>query len=48
MALKIKAVERLVKFDKNSAGTYRYVMQPCIRSLPHTGHSSIVDQGTVL
>ena len=24
MALKIKAVERLVKFDKNSAGTYRY------------------------
>ena len=28
MALKVKAVERLVKFDKNSAGTYRYVMQP--------------------
>jgi len=28
MALKVKAVERLVKFDKNAAGTYRYVMQP--------------------
>ena len=28
MALKVKALERLVKFDKNSAGTYRYVMQP--------------------
>jgi len=28
MALKVKAVERLVKFDKNSAGTYRYVMAP--------------------
>ena len=28
MALKIKAVERLLKFDKESAGTYRYVMKP--------------------
>lgn len=28
MALKVKAVERLVKFDKNAAGTYRYVMLP--------------------
>ena len=28
MAMKVKAVERLVKFDKNSAGTYRYVMAP--------------------
>lgn len=28
MALKIKAVERLVKFSKEEAGTYRYVMQP--------------------
>ena len=28
MALKVKAVERLVKFDKNSAGTYRYVLAP--------------------
>ena len=28
MALKVKAVERLIKFDKNSAGEYRYVMQP--------------------
>ena len=26
--MKVKAVERLVKFDKNSAGTYRYVMAP--------------------
>ena len=28
MALKVKAVERLVKFSKEDAGTYRYVMQP--------------------
>ena len=28
MAMKVKAVERLVKFNKNSAGEYRYVMQP--------------------
>ena len=28
MALKVKAVEKLVKFDKNAAGTWRYVMQP--------------------
>ena len=28
MALKVKAVERLVKFSKTDAGTYRYVMQP--------------------
>ena len=28
MALKVKAIERLVKFDKNEAGTYRYVMAP--------------------
>ncbi len=28
MALKVKAVERLVKFSKNDAGTYRYVMTP--------------------
>ncbi len=28
MALKVKAVERLVKFNKNDAGTYRYVMKP--------------------
>ena len=28
MALKVKAVEKLLKFDKNSAGTYRYVMTP--------------------
>ena len=26
--MKVKAVERLVKFDKNSAGEYRYVMAP--------------------
>ena len=26
--MKVKAVERLVKFDKNSAGTWRYVMSP--------------------
>ena len=28
MALKVKAVERLVKFSKKDAGTYRYVMTP--------------------
>ena len=28
MALKVKAVERLLKFDKDSTGEYRYVMKP--------------------
>ena len=28
MALKVKAVERLVRFNKNDAGKYLYVMQP--------------------
>ncbi len=28
MAIKVKAVERLIKFNKNNAGTYRYVMAP--------------------
>ena len=28
MALKVKAIERLVKFSKEDAGTYRYVMMP--------------------
>ena len=28
MALKVKAVERLLKFDKDSAGEYRYMMKP--------------------
>ncbi len=28
MALRVKAVERLLKFDKDSAGEYRYVMKP--------------------
>ena len=28
MGLKVKAVERLLRFDKNSAGEYRYVMKP--------------------
>ena len=27
MALKVKAVERLLKFDKNDAGEYRYIIQ---------------------
>ena len=26
--MKVKAVEKLLKFDKNSAGVYRYVMAP--------------------
>ncbi len=28
MTLKVKAVERLVKFSKTDPGTYRYVMTP--------------------
>ena len=28
MALKVKAVERLVKFNKTDAGVWRYVMPP--------------------
>ena len=28
MALRVKAVERLLKFDKESEGKYRYVMKP--------------------
>ena len=28
MAMKVKAVERLIKFNKNEDGVYRYVMQP--------------------
>ena len=28
MALKVKAVERKIKFSKNDEGVYRYVMQP--------------------
>ena len=28
MALKVKAIERLLKFSKESEGSYRYVMQP--------------------
>ena len=28
MALKVKAVERLVKFSKEDAGVWRYVMSP--------------------
>ena len=28
MALRVKAVERLLKFDKESAGRYRYVLKP--------------------
>ena len=28
MGMKVKAVEKLLKFDKNSAGVYRYVMSP--------------------
>ena len=28
MALKVKAVERKIKFNKNDEGVYRYMMQP--------------------
>ena len=39
MALKVKAVERLLKFDKESAGKYRYVMKPEMYSIlqPQSG-----------
>ena len=30
MSINVKAVERLLKFDKESAGEYRYVMQPIL------------------
>ena len=30
MVLTVKAVEKLVKFSKEDAGTYRYVMSPKI------------------
>ena len=29
MALKVKANEKLLKFDKESAGKYRYAMKAC-------------------
>ena len=35
MALKVKAVERLLKFDKNDPGSYRYVL--CQSPLPLAG-----------
>ena len=42
MALKVKAVERNIKFtkDENDPGVWRYVMQPVHRSEPGEG-----DQG---
>lgn len=36
MAMKVKAVEKLLKFDKNSAGVYRYVIKACERKEPPT------------
>ena len=40
MALKVKAVERLLKFDKEKEGKYRYVLKPDLytRSLAGEGH----------
>ena len=35
MGLKVKAVERLLRFDKNSAGEYRYVMKPEVHTKGH-------------
>ena len=32
MALKVKAVERLLKFDKEKEGKYRYVLSPDLYS----------------
>ncbi len=33
MALKVKAVERLLKFNKDEAGSYRYVLKPELYSM---------------
>ena len=35
--MKVKAVEKLLKFDKNSAGVYRYVMSPEMYSSQNQG-----------
>ena len=41
MAMKVKAVEKLLKFDKNSAGVYRYVMSPEMYSTAGQGRGKM-------
>ena len=52
MTLKVKAVERLVKFNKEDAGTYRYVMSPELfialslaKVIREAAFRSVVNQG---
>ena len=45
MAMKVKAVEKLLKFDKNSAGVYRYVMSPEMYSSLNQKKPEEGDQG---
>ena len=45
MALKVKAVERLLKFDKESAGKYRYVMKPEMYST--LGQSKVIKEAAL-
>ena len=41
MAMKVKAVEKLLKFDKNSAGVYRDVMSPEMYSTAGQGRGKM-------
>ena len=45
MALKVKAVERLLKFDKESAGKYRYVMKAEMYST--LGQSKVIKEAAL-
>ena len=45
MALKVKAVERLLKFDKEAAGEYRYVMKPEMYST--LGQSKVIKEAAL-
>ena len=45
MALKVKAVERLLKFDKEAAGKYRYVMKPEMYST--LGQSKVIKEAAL-
>ena len=42
MSINVKAVERLLKFDKESAGEYRYVMQPILYN--RLGAKKVINQ----
>ena len=47
MALKVKAVERLVKFNKEDEGTWRYVMSPELYIAREAALRSGVSQGVM-